>query len=144
MNGRRSSNAIGAVSAVHGLLAKQFLDPADIRNNPAAGGGALYDLGSYAISACNLILDRQPLRVVAALERDPAFGVDRLTSALLDYGDRHATLTVASQSGPAAWATHLTFLSEEIRRRANECLEGPEIREVRVVVGPPRVPGEAG
>ena len=101
-----AGDAIGPVRAVHATLAKQFLDPLDVRNNPAAGGGALYDLGSYAISACNLIFKRQPARVVAALEHDPAFGIDRLSSALLDYGDRHATFTVATQSGPSAWGTH--------------------------------------
>ena len=101
-----ANDAIGAVRATHAVLAKQFLDPADVRNNVAAGGGALYDLGSYAISACNLISGRSPNEVVATLDRDPQFGIDRLTSALLDYGDCHATLTVASQSGPSSWATH--------------------------------------
>jgi hypothetical protein len=43
---------------------------------------------------------------VAALEYDPAFGIDRLSSGLLDYGDQHATFTVATQAGPSAWATH--------------------------------------
>ena len=100
------SGAIGTARSAHGTLAKQFLDPQDIRNNPAAGGGGLYDLGSYAISACNLIFRRRPHRVVATLERDPGFGIDRLTSALLDYGDSHAAFTVATQSGPSAWGTH--------------------------------------
>ncbi len=101
-----ANNAIGAVRSVHATLAKQFLDPSDIRNNPAAGGGGLYDLGSYTISACNLLFKRPPLRVVAAMERDPVFGVDRLTSALLDYGDGHAAFTVATQSGVSGWGTH--------------------------------------
>jgi predicted dehydrogenase len=101
-----ASDAIGPVRAAHAVLAKQFLDPADVRNNPAAGGGALYDLGSYAINALNLVHGRPPLRVSALAEHDPRFGIDRLTSALLDYGDAHATLTVASQAGPRAWATH--------------------------------------
>jgi len=101
-----SADAIGTVRAVHATLAKQFLDPADIRNKPDGGGGGLYDLGSYAISACNLILARTPRRVVTALEYDPVFRIDRLSTALLDYGDAHATLTVATQSGPNAWATH--------------------------------------
>jgi predicted dehydrogenase len=101
-----AGGAIGAIRGLHCTLAKQFMDPADIRNNPAAGGGALFDLGSYALSACNLIVARPPQRVIAALERDPHFGIDRLTSALLDYGDCHAAITVASQSGPDAWATH--------------------------------------
>ena len=99
--------AVGEVRAAHATLARQFFDPADIRNDPAKGGGALYDLGSYAISACNLIFRRAPARVVAAIERDPAFGIDRLSSALLDYGDRHAAFTVATQagSGPTAWGS---------------------------------------
>lgn len=101
-----ASEAIGAVRAAHAVLAKQFLDPADVRNNPAAGGGALYDLGSYAINALNLVCGRPPSRVAGVLERDARFGIDRLTSALLDYGDAHASLTVATQAGPAAWATH--------------------------------------
>lgn len=101
-----AADAIGSVRAAHAVLAKQFLDPADVRNNAAAGGGALYDLGSYAINALNLVCGRPPSRVSALAEHDPRFGIDRLTSALLDYDDAHATLTVASQAGPAAWATH--------------------------------------
>ena len=101
-----TSDTIGPVRAAHAILAKQFLDPADVRNNPAAGGGALYDLGSYAVNALNLVHGRAPSRVSGLAEHDPRFGIDRLTSALLDYGDAHSTLTVASQAGPAAWATH--------------------------------------
>ena len=101
-----ANNSIGPVRAANGTLAKQFYDPADIRNNPAAGGGALYDLGAYAISACNLLFKRAPKRVVAAIERDPAFGIDRLSTALLDYGDAHATFTVGTQAGSSAWGTH--------------------------------------
>ncbi|SEB15613.1 Gfo/Idh/MocA family protein [Variovorax sp. YR216] len=104
-----ASGVIGDVRSVHVTLAKQFLDPADVRNDPAAGGGALYDLGSYAISACNLVFKRPPRRVVAALDRDPAFGIDRLTSGLLDYGDRHAMFTVGTQAGSDAWGTHQQF-----------------------------------
>ena len=103
------AGTIGEVRAVHCTLAKQFLDPADVRNQLDAGGGALYDLGSYAISACNLVFKRSALRVVAAMDRDPVFGTDRLTSALLDYGDRHAALTVGTQSGSNAWGTHQQF-----------------------------------
>jgi len=103
------AGTIGEVRGVHVTLAKQFLDPKDVRNDPQAGGGALYDLGSYAISACNLVFKRPPLRVVATLDRDPSFGIDRLSSALLDYGDRHAAFTVGTQSGSDAWGTHQQF-----------------------------------
>ena len=100
------ADEIGDVRSIHGTLAKQFLDPADTRNSLTAGGGALYDLGSYAISACNLILGKAPARVVCAIDRDPAFGIDRLTSALLDYGGTHAAFTVATQAGSSGWGTH--------------------------------------
>jgi predicted dehydrogenase len=104
-----AAGTIGEPRAVHCTMAKQFLDPKDIRNNPELGGGALYDTGSYTISSCTAIFGRPPQRVVGALDRDPAFRTDRLTTALLDYGGRHATLTVATQAGPAAWGTHQQF-----------------------------------
>jgi predicted dehydrogenase len=100
------AGVIGAVRSVHGCLAKQFYDPADIRNNPAAGGGALYDLGAYAISACNILFQGPPKRVIAAIDRDPIFRTDRLSTALLDYGESHATFTVGTQAGSASWGTH--------------------------------------
>jgi predicted dehydrogenase len=103
------TDAIGRVTGVQATLARRFMNPEDIRNNPAAGGGALYDLGPYVVSACNAILGRAPGRVVAAIDTDPAFGIDRLSTALLDYGDAHATLTMGTQSGTAAWGTHQTL-----------------------------------
>ncbi len=104
-----SSGAIGAPRAVQCTLAKRFLDPNDIRNNPDQGGGALYDLGSYTISACSAVFRRAPKRVIAAIDRDPVFRIDRLSTAVLDFGDGHASFTVGSQSGPSAWATHQQF-----------------------------------
>ncbi len=103
------AGAIGAPLAVQCTMAKQFHDPDDIRNNPEQGGGALYDLGSYAISACSAVFGRAPRRVVAALDRDPAFRIDRLSTALLDYGGRHASFTVATQGGPSGWGSHQQF-----------------------------------
>ena len=101
--------ALGRPVAVQGTIAKRFLDPADIRNKPALGGGAAYDLGIYVISACSLVFRDAPLRVIGAIDKDPEFGIDRLTTALLDYGQAHATFTAASQAGTAAWATHQQF-----------------------------------
>ena len=103
------AGAIGPIRSAHATIAKRFLDPDDIRNNPDAGGGALYDMGSYVISAFNLLFGRPPLRVVCAIDRDPTFGIDRLTSALLDYGSAHAALTASTQAGSEAWGTHQQF-----------------------------------
>ena len=100
---------IGRPLSVQGTIAKQFLDPMDIRNQPGLGGGATYDLGTYVIAACNLVFGRAPLRVTAAMEFAPEFGVDRLVTALMDYGNAHASFTASSQGGTAAWATHQQF-----------------------------------
>ncbi len=104
-----STGEIGEPLAVHATLAKQFHDPNDIRNNPDKGGGALYDLGSYTISACSLVFGRSPERVIGRIDRDPRFRIDRLTTAILDYGGAHATISMSSQGGPNAWASHQQF-----------------------------------
>lgn len=104
-----ADEAIGKPIAAHGVLAMRFVDPDDIRNSPELGGGGTYDLGSYAISAATMIFQRPPARVLGVMEFDPEFRVDRLSTALLDYGDAHATFTVSTQGGAAAWATHQLF-----------------------------------
>ncbi|MCW5631731.1 MAG: Gfo/Idh/MocA family oxidoreductase [Rubrivivax sp.] len=76
-------------------------DPANIRNQPQAGGGALYDIGCYAILAARHLFEAQPFRAVALVDRDPALGTDRTTSALVDFGQaRHLVFTVSTQSCP--------------------------------------------
>ena len=44
-------------------------DPANIRNIADIGGGALYDIGCYAITAGRWFFEREPERVVAAVDR---------------------------------------------------------------------------
>jgi predicted dehydrogenase len=104
-----ASGRIGVPLAIQGTIAKQFLDPRDIRNQPGLGGGATYDLGTYVIAACNVVFRRAPARVLAAMDFDPEFGVDRLVTAVLDYGTAQASFTASSQGGTAAWGTHQQF-----------------------------------
>jgi predicted dehydrogenase len=76
-------------------------NPADIRNQPAIGGGALYDIGCYAIVTARFIFEAEPLRVMALMDRDPALGVDRTTSGLLDFGaGRQLSFSVSTQGSP--------------------------------------------
>ena len=74
-------------------------DPANIRNAADIGGGAMYDIGCYAITAGRWFFEETPQRVVAMIDRDPTFQTDRLASALLDFGAcRQLALTVSTQS----------------------------------------------
>jgi predicted dehydrogenase len=100
------SGSIGDVRGMQVTMAMQFLDPNDIRNKLELGGGALYDMGGYVISACSLVFGRAPIRVTATIDRDPVMGIDRLSTAILDYGDAHATIMVSTQAGPAGRGTH--------------------------------------
>ncbi len=61
-------------------------DAANIRNQAALGGGALYDIGCYAVTAGRWFFEAEPEQAVALIDTDPAFGTDRLTSGLLSFG----------------------------------------------------------
>ena len=62
-------------------------DPSNIRHDPAMGGGGLMDIGCYAISLSRWLFDAEPARVLAHVEIDPAWKIDRMASAILDFGD---------------------------------------------------------
>ncbi|HEY7409186.1 MAG TPA: Gfo/Idh/MocA family oxidoreductase, partial [Vicinamibacteria bacterium] len=75
-------------------------DPANVRHVPEFGGGALLDIGCYPVTVSRFLFEAEPLRVLAALERDPRFGTDRLASAVLEFEAGHATFTCATQLVP--------------------------------------------
>jgi predicted dehydrogenase len=74
-------------------------DPSNIRNQADIGGGALYDIGCYAIVAGRWFFESEARAVIATMDLDPAFGTDRSTSGLLDFGDgRQLSLAVSTQA----------------------------------------------
>jgi predicted dehydrogenase len=76
-------------------------DPGNIRNKADIGGGGLLDIGCYAVVAGRYFFDAEPARVIALIDRDPTFAVDRTTSALMDFGGgRQLTFTVSTQAVP--------------------------------------------
>ena len=78
--------AIGTLRYMHVPFSYYNDDPSNIRNIADIGGGALYDIGCYAITAGRWFFEREPERVIASIDRDPAFKTDRTTSGLLDFG----------------------------------------------------------
>jgi len=92
---------IGTLRVVQFLFCYSNTDPANIRNRADIGGGALYDIGCYPITAGRFFFEAEPRRGIALIDRDPDFRTDRLTSALLDFGSgRHLDFTVSTQLTP--------------------------------------------
>ena len=75
-------------------------DPHNIRNVPDYGGGGMMDIGCYPITMSRFLLEREPERVSALIERDPKMGTDRLDSVLLDFGSAQASFTCSTQLVP--------------------------------------------
>jgi predicted dehydrogenase len=57
----------------------------------------LLDIGCYSISSSRWLFGLEPRRVFGTVEYDPTFGIDRLASAILDFGVGTATFTCSTQ-----------------------------------------------
>ena len=75
-------------------------DPANIRNQLDFGGGALMDIGCYPITISRFMYDAEPRRVLGMIERDPVFGTDSLTTAVLVFPQGHSTFTCSTRLAP--------------------------------------------
>ncbi|MDR1936404.1 MAG: Gfo/Idh/MocA family oxidoreductase [Candidatus Accumulibacter sp.] len=95
-----ATGEIGEVHSIHIQYAYTNRDPKNIRNIPEAGGGAIMDIGCYAVSAIRFLMDAEPARVISLVARDPDFKTDVITSAILDYGKARALFTVSTTSWP--------------------------------------------
>lgn len=93
-------NRIGKLLAINGFFSYFNTDAENIRNRIGTGGGALYDIGCYCINISRFILSEEPRRVSALIERDAESGVDKLTSAILDFPSCQSTFTCATQLVP--------------------------------------------
>ncbi len=125
------SGAIGDVRAIQTFFSYRLTDAENIRNRPPGGGG-LYDIGCYAILTARHVFAAEPTRVVAALDVDPAFGTDRLASALIEFpGGRHLTFTCATQLSAHQ---RVTIVGEAGRVEVVIPFNAPIDRPTRIVV----------
>jgi predicted dehydrogenase len=95
-----ADGGIGELRTIQTAFAYFNDDGQNIRNIAEIGGGGLMDIGCYAISLARFIFDAEPDRVVGIVEYDEAFGTDRLSSAMLDFGRGTSTFTCSTQLTP--------------------------------------------
>ncbi len=92
------SGRIGEIRAIQGFFSYYNDDPDNIRNMADIGGGGMLDIGCYPTTTSRFMLDAEPIRVVALLDRDPNFGTDRLGSAIYEYpGGVQASFVYSTQ-----------------------------------------------
>jgi len=94
------SGLVGELRHIHTHFTYNLVDPANIRNQAEIGGGALMDIGCYAISLARFLFRGEPERVLGTMEVDPDFQTDRIFSGVLDFGKGSATFTCATQLAP--------------------------------------------
>jgi predicted dehydrogenase len=94
------SGRIGPLRSIFGFFSYYNPDPKNIRNIPAYGGGAVMDIGCYPINISRWMFGEEPVKVMAAVERDPVMKTDRLTSAVLEFPSGHSIFTCSTQLVP--------------------------------------------
>ena len=91
---------IGTLRSITCFFSYFNADPGNIRNKLELGGGALMDIGCYPITISRWIYDAEPRRVLGLIERDPEFGTDNLTTAVLEFTNGHSTFTCSTRLAP--------------------------------------------
>jgi predicted dehydrogenase len=91
------SGRLGEVRSYLAAFSYFNSDPENIRNVAAFGGGGLMDIGCYLVTTSRMVFGELPRRVACLMERDPASGVDTLTSMLLEYPSGHAAGTCSTR-----------------------------------------------
>jgi predicted dehydrogenase len=123
---------LGRVGLVQATITYFNRDPANVRNKADIGGGGIYDIGCYAVVFGRYLFGTEPARVAALVDRDPAFGTDRLASGLVDFGEgRQLAFTVATQL--VRYQT-VTVLGETGRLAVPVALNAPPEDTMRVLV----------
>jgi predicted dehydrogenase len=125
------SGEIGSLRAIVSAFSYFNRDPGNIRNMPDIGGGALMDIGCYPVQISRFLFGEEPVRCVGAVERDPEFGTDRLTSGLLEFRGGQSVFACSTQMVPYQ---SVQVLCEKGRVEVEIPFNAPPDRPCRIVV----------
>ncbi|RIK84118.1 MAG: oxidoreductase [Hyphomicrobiales bacterium] len=149
-----AAGAIGRLRQVQGAFSYYNDDPADMRNIPELGGGALADIGVYPVVTTRFSTGREPLHAEAHVERDPVSGTDihatarvafdgfelsfyvstrlALRQSMAFHGDR-GFIEVAAPFNAGLYGDHVVTLHDAAHARAT-VLRFPGARQYRLQV----------
>jgi predicted dehydrogenase len=92
-----ADGAIGPLRQVQSVFTYYNMDPANMRNQVALGGGGLPDIGVYPLVTTRITTGLEPLRVSASIKRDMEFGTDIWASIRADFGDFEMSFYCSTQ-----------------------------------------------
>ena len=126
-----SAGRIGDLRVMNGSFSYFNIDPNNIRNKVAAGGGALMDIGCYMVHAARYAFGAEPTRVVSSIDRDPVMGTDRLTSALMEFAGGQAIFSCSTQMTPYQ---RVNFIGTKGRIEVEIPCNAPPDRPTRILI----------
>jgi predicted dehydrogenase len=106
-----NGGAVGSVRAVISGFTFALESPVNIRLNPALGGGALWDVGSYPVTYAQLIAGHEP-KIVAGTALWHASGVDEDFMGLLRFDPGSITANIYA-GFRASYRTWLEVIGSE-------------------------------
>lgn len=78
-----AAGTIGHIQSIHAACGFTLNNPSDFRLDPHMGGGALFDVGCYAVSFIRQIAGTRPIRVSAVANWQG--GIDQTLAATLEF-----------------------------------------------------------
>ena len=108
---------IGELRAIQGAFCYFNDDPDNIRNMADIGGGGMLDIGCYPTVTSRFVTGREPEKVFAFMDRDPAFATDRVGSVILQFSgaDGYPVQSSFVYSTQLAGLQQMTFLGTDGR-----------------------------
>lgn len=89
---------IGELKSIVTVFSYFNRDPHNVRHKVEWGGGGLLDIGCYPITLSRWFYGEEPKRVTGAIENDPDFGTDRLSSGILEFSSGHSVFSTGTQT----------------------------------------------
>lgn len=80
-----AKGAIGQLKRIDGSFSYFNRDPSNMRNIPELGGGALPDIGVYPMVTARFVTGAEPESLMATVEFDPDFKIDRYAQVNLQF-----------------------------------------------------------
>jgi predicted dehydrogenase len=125
------SGTIGELRSAMCVFSYFNRDPNNVRHKVEWGGGGLLDIGCYPITMSRFMFGEEPARVAGLLERDPDFGTDRLSSAILEFPLGQSIFTCSTQT---AYFQRMHFLGTAGRVEIEIPWNAPNDRPCRIFV----------